>query len=318
MLKTGALVEDQSALVHLLRAGRRTGIGKVWGLLGGVAGAKEEASHRHSWFDFEARLDRALERSPVLFLVDEAQELPPRHGTAFLQIMQDCFSRDLPLYLVMAGTPRLTSRFWEIGAGFAERSRRFRVGLLETAEEVREAFTVPADRAGVEIDEDALSLLAQESRCYPFYVQALGKAAWKAAEERIARGERRITLEGAREGVESAKAEILAFLSERHDEARRLGVLKIAVAVSRELAAGGGVPAISERQLGDVLARAGIVTGEESWGVKKGLSDTGLIWRRPDGGWMEGIPLLGPYLSDRDAGPGREGAGERVPQARSS
>lgn len=314
MLESGAKIEDPSALVNALNIGRgRSGLGRLRELFGGKPTGKEVAVSTHSLRDFDASLRAVLRKTPVVLMVDEAQESSPDAGRAFLQGIQYLFTHDLPILLVMAGTPRLPVWFLEIGAGFMERSEHHSIGLLEPDDAVREAFSVPLERAGVGIEEDALALLAQESRGYPLYVQMIGRAAWRAAEGRLAGEGRRITLEDAKEGVAAAKEDILRFHRERCAEAARLGVMDAAVTVSRALAAAGDGPRIPDRRLEKLLA----VEGEDNppgavWKVADKLSDIGLFWDTVECELVPGIPLLYSHIathgveSDQDLGSERE------------
>lgn len=175
-------------------------------------------------------------------------------------------------------------------ASFWERSRTLRVGRLESEEAVRLALSVPAQKSGYPLDEDALELLVRESQRYPFFVQMLGDESWEAAHAR--KGNARITLEDAKAGVIRANILKRPFYARRLNEAKKQGVLEAAVAVSREMLALGDEPVLSSQKLEGILE--GVTRGTETDldSACEKLSNIGFVWESPDGGWESGIPSL--------------------------
>lgn len=243
-------------------------------------------------------LKKALEKSPLVLIIDEAHVIPPEAGRAILHGAQDCINSKLPLLLAMAGTPDLPYHFRKMGASFWERCQKLRIGRLESDKVTREAFSVPAEETGLPIDEDALVLLVRESQRYPYFVQYLGKAAWDVADKRKGDGNRRITLQDAQQGTDASKNRIMDFYKERYAEARDLLLLKEAVALSDRMVSLGEGESLPGKELASVLRE---VTSDEAAlnDARNKLAHLGMIWETPKGDWEAGIPSLCSYFSKR-------------------
>ena len=89
--------------------------------------------------------------------------------------------RSLPVVLVGAGLPQLPGRMGR-AKSYAERLFDFpQVGPL-AEEAARIAIAKPASDQGVQVTEDALIRIFQETHGHPYFLQEWGKHAWDAAQ----------------------------------------------------------------------------------------------------------------------------------------
>lgn len=298
-LNTSEMTGDPAQFAKLLAPKRWFGFSGIKSLMAGASGFTAGIEFKDSPVArAEATLRRILEKSPFVLIIDEAHDIPPEMGKAILQATQNCISDNLPLLVAMAGTPDLPSRFQEMGASFWERCLKLRIGRLESDDATRAAFSVPAERTGFSFSDDALDLLVRECQGYPYFVQFLGEATWKASNERAGNDDRLISLQDARQGVASSKTFILDFYKERYAEARKRLILPEAVAVSDAMSSVGDGALISGKELGNTLRK--VTADEASLQVaRSALTHLGLIWETPEGNWESGIPSLCSYFSMR-------------------
>jgi hypothetical protein len=116
----------------------------------------------------------------VLF-IDELQYVAENELAALITALHRAAQRRLPLVLVGAGLPQLPGRMGR-AKSYAERLFDFpEVGPLTPAA-AKLAIAKPATDRGVQVDEDALDLIVQETRGYPYFIQEWGKHAWDTAD----------------------------------------------------------------------------------------------------------------------------------------
>ena len=127
----------------------------------------------------EAARDRA---TPVAVIVDEIQYLDEREMSALIMAVHKISQRQLPLVLVGAGLPQLVALAGK-SKSYAERLFRYPlVGPLTTSE-AKDAIRSPAAEQGVQFTEAALDEIALVTKCYPYFLQEWGYAAWNLAEQ---------------------------------------------------------------------------------------------------------------------------------------
>lgn len=122
-------------------------------------------------------LARRVRKDPFLILVDEAHMLGTEPGRSLLATVQAFQSKELPVLLVLAGTPDLPRRLRDMGASFWVRNKRLRIGRLKT-DAAADAISVPLQEAGRSIEHEALQQVAAESHGYPFFLQLWGDLLW--------------------------------------------------------------------------------------------------------------------------------------------
>ena len=122
-------------------------------------------------------LARRARRRPMLLAVDEAHMLAPEPGAVLLNEVQDLRGEDLPVLLILAGTPDLPRHLRAMGASFWVRSKRLPIGRLDP-DAAAAAIRVPLQERGRSIEDEALRQVVSESHGYPFFLQLWGDLLW--------------------------------------------------------------------------------------------------------------------------------------------
>jgi hypothetical protein len=158
----------------------------------GVGGIKVDAQFRPGRantgdieLDIEelvADLVPALRESKIALgiFVDEIQDLDPATLSGLLSTQHRAAQRDWPFYVFGAGLPVVPVVLAE-SRSYAERQFDYRYVDRLSEDEAREALTGPAERAGVEYSEEALTLLLDSAGGYPYFLQVYGDQAWRSA-----------------------------------------------------------------------------------------------------------------------------------------
>lgn len=116
----------------------------------------------------------------LVMFVDEMQYVQEEELAALITSLHRTAQRRLPVALVGAGLPQLPGRMGQ-AKSYAERLFDFpEVGPLPAAD-AKLAIAKPAKEQGVEVNEDALNQIVQETRGYPYFVQEWGKHTWETA-----------------------------------------------------------------------------------------------------------------------------------------
>lgn len=122
---------------------------------------------------------QAADTALVMF-IDEMQYVPEEELAALITALHRCAQRRLPAVVVGAGLPQLRGRMGR-AKSYAERLFDFpEIGPLKE-EAAGIAIRKPAKAAGVEINEDALQRILEETHRYPYFLQEWGKHAWDTA-----------------------------------------------------------------------------------------------------------------------------------------
>ncbi len=114
--------------------------------------------------------------------IDELQYVKEDELAALITALHRTAQRSLPVVLVGAGLPQLRGRMGR-AKSYAERLFDFpEVGPL-SPEAARMAIAKPASAEGVNILDDALDRILDETQRYPYFLQEWGKHAWDAADD---------------------------------------------------------------------------------------------------------------------------------------
>lgn len=117
----------------------------------------------------------------LAMFVDELQYVEEDELAALITALHRTAQRSLPVVLVGAGLPQLPGRMGR-AKSYAERLFDFpQVGAL-SPEAARIAIAKPARDQGVQVNDDALQRIVEETHGYPYFLQEWGKHAWDAAE----------------------------------------------------------------------------------------------------------------------------------------
>lgn len=121
------------------------------------------------------------QRVGVVFLLDEMQFLGQRELALLATAMHRVSQQASPVLIVGAGLPQL-SLMLAHARPYSERLFTYRtVGSLPRATAAK-ALTVPAERADVRFDRDALDHILERAAGYPYFLQQWGEVVWNEAE----------------------------------------------------------------------------------------------------------------------------------------
>jgi hypothetical protein len=116
----------------------------------------------------------------VALFVDEVQYLSETDLAALIVSIHKVGQRGLPLIVFGAGLPQLAALAGE-AKSYAERLFDYPdVGPLSNTA-ARDAIRTPLQREGADIDDDALALIVEQTKGYPYFLQEWGSQAWNVA-----------------------------------------------------------------------------------------------------------------------------------------
>ncbi len=135
--------------------------------------------------DLQALLESAGEAArnagtALAMFVDELQYVKEEQLAALITALHRIAQQSLPVILIGAGLPQLRGRLGR-AKSYAERMFHFpEIGPLPS-EAAQLAIAKPVSDAGAQIGSDALDLIVEKTRGYPYLVQEWGKHSWDAA-----------------------------------------------------------------------------------------------------------------------------------------
>ena len=129
--------------------------------------------------EFQKILIDECNKQPLIFLMDEAHKMDAGLCNSLLNLYQKV-SKKTPFMLVLAGTPGLHNFLSKVNATFIERSEMIGLGRLDEQASA-DAISKPLDEQGIQITDDALSIIVEDSQCYPYFLQVWGKSLWMEA-----------------------------------------------------------------------------------------------------------------------------------------
>lgn len=117
----------------------------------------------------------------LALFIDELQYVKEGELEALITALHRAAQRNLPVVLVGAGLPQLPGRMGK-AKSYSERLFDFpQIGPL-TEEEARIAIRKPAEAEGVQVNDEALERIVEETLGYPYFLQEWGKHSWDAAD----------------------------------------------------------------------------------------------------------------------------------------
>ena len=122
-------------------------------------------------------LARRARKRALVVAVDEAHVLAHEAGRALLNAVQRCRTDQVPVMLLLAGTPDLPRHLNSMDASFWDRCKILPLGLLQP-DAAGDAIRIPLEAAGRSIEEDALARVIVESHGYPYFLQLWGELLW--------------------------------------------------------------------------------------------------------------------------------------------
>ena len=136
-------------------------------------------SHDYSNPRIREVLTKQCKKQPFIYLIDEAQSMDSDVCNLLLNVHQ-IISSNAPFMLVLTGTPGLGNFLSNTGASFIERAKYISLGRLDE-QAAADAINKPLEEQGIQITDDALSLIVEDSQCYPYFLQVWGKSLWMEA-----------------------------------------------------------------------------------------------------------------------------------------
>jgi hypothetical protein len=116
----------------------------------------------------------------LVLLIDELQYVKEDQLAALITALHRCAQRNLPVTLVGAGLPQLRGLMGN-AKSYAERLFDFpELGPL-LKKDAFEALEKPAEELNVRFDLDALELIFDKTKGYPYFIQEWGKHSWDVA-----------------------------------------------------------------------------------------------------------------------------------------
>ena len=130
---------------------------------------------------FQKTLIDQCKKQPLILLMDEAHKMDEDLCNNLLNLHQ-IISPESPFMLVLAGTPGLHNFLSGVNATFVERSRNIGLGRLDE-QAAADAIVKPFEEQGTQITDDALSIIIEDSQCYPYFLQEWGSSLWEEADK---------------------------------------------------------------------------------------------------------------------------------------
>lgn len=118
----------------------------------------------------------------LVIFIDELQYVGEGELAALIYALHRCAQSRLPVTVVGAGLPQLRGRAGN-AKSYAERLFDYpEIGPLSQAEAAI-AILKPAEDEGVKFEAEAVGLVVDQTRGYPYFLQEWGKHAWDVAEQ---------------------------------------------------------------------------------------------------------------------------------------
>ena len=177
---------------------------------------------------FQKTLIDQCKKQPLILLMDEAHKMDEDLCNNLLNLHQ-IISPESPFMLVLAGTPGLQNFLSKVGASFVERSRNIGLGRLDEQSSA-DAISKPFEEQGIQITDDALSLVVEDSQCYPYFLQEWGSSLWEEADK-----ENLTCLSDEQVAVVKPDITIIKkkFYSKRRDKLDVLGLRSTSLAIAQ-------------------------------------------------------------------------------------
>ena len=178
--------------------------------------------------EFENTLIKKNKKRPLILLLDEAHKMGTGLCYQLLNVYQ-IVRKETPFMLVLAGTPGLQNFLSNVGATFVERARYISLGRLDEQSSA-DAVSKPFQEQGTQITDDALSLIVEDSQCYPYFLQEWGSSLWMEADK-----ENLTCITDEQVAIVKPNIEIIKqdFYNKRRDTLNKLGLQSTTIAIAK-------------------------------------------------------------------------------------
>jgi hypothetical protein len=216
----------------------------------------------------------------VVLFIDELQYVKEPQMAALISALHRCSQEKLPVTVVGAGLPQLRARMGE-AKSYAERLFDFpEIGPLSPSD-AAEAIVRPAQYEGAEIQDEAVQLIIEKTKGYPYFLQEWGKHTWDIAPASPIRPQ----------DVENASDEAVAALDESFFRVRFDRLTPTEKKYLRAMADLGPDP----HRSGDIAEELG--RSVSSLGpTRAGLITKGMVWSPTHGDTAFTVPLFDEFM----------------------
>ena len=244
---------------------------------------------------FAQTLIERNKKRPLILLMDEAHNMNSVLCNDLLNVYQKV-RKEMPFMLVLAGTPGLHNFLSGVKATFVERSRMIGLGRLDEQSSA-DAVSKPLAEQGIQITEDALSLIVEDSQCYPYFLQEWGSSLWDEANK-----ENLTCLSDKQVAVVKPNITIIKkkFYSKRRDKLKKLELQSTTVAIAqafqdtKAMTDDAIMETITDNLSVDTLNTQSAVERQQTF------IDNDFIWESPESVLYEpGIPSFMTYILDQ-------------------
>lgn len=121
------------------------------------------------------------ETAAILF-IDEVQYIKEKELAALITTLHRMSQRQLPVLMIGAGLPQIPGQMGK-AKSYAERLFDFPVIGPLSQEAAYQAIARPVRSQKMEIEDDALALIYQQTHGYAYFLQEWGKHSWDAAKQ---------------------------------------------------------------------------------------------------------------------------------------
>jgi hypothetical protein len=212
--------------------------------------------------------------------IDELQYVEEPQLAALISALHRCSQKQLPITAVGAGLPQLRGKMGE-AKSYAERLFDFpEIGPLNP-QDAAEAIVKPIEDEGAKINADAVELIGEETKGYPYFLQEWGKHAWDIAQRSP------ITVED----IKGASGQAIATLDESFFRVRFDRLTPKEKQYLRAMAELGPGPHRSG-DIADELNRATSSLGP----IRSSLIAKGMIWSPTHGDTAFTVPLFDEFM----------------------
>ena len=235
--------------------------------------------------------NRKGEKEPLVLFIDEAHTMDPILGQEILNDSQNEINEGTPFLLVLAGTPQLEDHLQGIKASFWSRSKKIKFGRI-SEQATRDAITIPLQKYGITVAEDALQIITEQAQGYPYFTQVWGEALCLQLQHNQ---DTTITTRHVQQGQDYFNKQKDLYYLERYQEIEKRNLLPLAESTAQILIKKN--QPINTKFLEYKLQDH---TGQDSETIKKGIEafkKLGYIWSpatRPQ--YEPGIPSLMTYM----------------------
>jgi len=216
----------------------------------------------------------------LAIFIDELQYVQEAEMAALISALHRCAQLQLPVTVVGAGLPQVIGKMGE-AKSYAERLFVFPpIGPLNEID-ARDAIVKPAENEDVEVNDDAVSRIIQETQGYPYFLQEWGKHAWDVAR----------TSPITEADVNDASRQAIAALDESFFRVRFDRLTPAEKKYLRAMAKLGPGP----HRSGDIAEQLGKPV--QSFGpIRSNLISKGMVWSPTHGDTAFTVPLFDEFM----------------------